>query len=105
MRVALSAEVLPPSADARGSELRGVAVDPDVDPALVACEVEHPVGDRVPEILVLEVVRANLNGLAVALKLPANRLEIPDPNSMRRTPDRTRGGASVAVWSRGRARM
>lgn len=57
MREALLAQALPPAVDARGGELCGVTVDTDVDPALVVLQVIDPVGDRVPQILVLEVVR------------------------------------------------
>jgi hypothetical protein len=41
-------------------------------------QVVDAVWDRVPEILVLEVMRANLDGLVLGLKFPADRLEIPD---------------------------
>ncbi len=41
-------------------------------------DVEHAVGDRVPEILVLEVVAANLDRPARRLVLPPERLEVPD---------------------------
>ena len=61
--VALAAEVLPPAADRGDGELGGVVVDPDADPALVVGEVVDPVGDRLAELLVEEVVtRTGIGG-------------------------------------------
>ena len=62
------------------AQLSGVAIHADVDPALIAGEVEHPIGDRVPEILVLEVVRADQRGLPVA---PARPTALKSPISSR----------------------
>jgi hypothetical protein len=72
------AQVLPPIDDRVDREGRGVAGDPDTDPALIGGQVIDAVGDRVPELLVLEVVPANLDRPAPGLKLAADRLEIAD---------------------------
>jgi hypothetical protein len=71
-------EVLPPADDRVDGELGGIAGDPDRHPPLIGHQVIDAVGDRVPELLVLEVVAANLDRLALGLELPANRLEITD---------------------------
>ena len=55
VRVAGLAEVLPPADDRVDGELGGLAGDADADPPLVGGEVIDAVGDRVPELLVLEV--------------------------------------------------
>jgi hypothetical protein len=78
LRVALLTKMLPPVLDRGGRELGGVAVDADVDPALVAGEIEDPVGDRVSQLLVREVVRAHLDRAALGRQLAADGLEIPD---------------------------
>ena len=57
-------------------------VDPDVDPSLVRSKVVDAVGDRVPEQLVHEVVRADLDRPTLRLKLWADSLEIPDELSL-----------------------
>ena len=75
---ALAAEVLPPASDRVDRERGGVVVDPDLDPTLVVGEVVDPVGDRLAEFLVLEVVDADQLGLALRAPLPTAVLEIAD---------------------------
>jgi hypothetical protein len=75
---ALAAEVLPPASDRVDRERGGVVVDPDLDPTLVVGEVVDPVGDRLAELSVLEVVDADQLGLALRAPLPAGVLEIAD---------------------------
>jgi len=57
------------------SRVRG---DPDTDPALISSQAIGNVRDRVPELLVLEVVRADLDRLTLQPELAADSLEIPD---------------------------
>jgi hypothetical protein len=68
--------VLPPVTNRVDSELRGVVVDPDVHPALIGGYVVYPIGDRLAELLVLEVVHAHQLGLALGAPLPSSVLEI-----------------------------
>ena len=82
VRVAVRAEVLPPADDRVDRELGGIAGDPDADPALVRGQVVDAVRDRVPELLVLEVMTADLDRPALGLKLAADRLEIADQLSL-----------------------
>jgi len=76
--VALLAEVFPPAQDRVDRELGGVVVDPDVDPAPVVGEVVDPVGDRLPELLVFEVVAAYQLGFTLRAPLPSRVLEVAD---------------------------
>ncbi len=98
VRVASFAEVLPPRQDRVHGELRGIARDSYADPTLVGGQVIHPIGDRVPELLVLEVMTADLDRPALGLQLPANGLEIADQLSLfgvdadHRLPGRDRSG-------------
>src|SRR3974390_921616 len=78
VRVALFAEVLPPGADRCDRERARVVADTHAHVALCGVDVVHPVGDRVPAVLVLEIVAANLDRPAVGLVLTADRLEITD---------------------------
>jgi hypothetical protein len=59
-------------------ELRGVVIDPDGDPALVARDVVDPVRNGLEERIVDEVV--HVHGLGLALRLPFSSavLELPD---------------------------
>src|SRR5450755_1881980 len=75
--VALLAEVLPPRADRVDREGAGVVGDPDRHHPLVGFDVKHAVRDRVPQILVLEVVSSDLHRPAGRLVLPPDSLEIP----------------------------
>src|SRR5450755_4602506 len=75
--VALLAEVLPPRADRVDREGAGVMGDTNAEHPLVGVDVEHAVRDRVPQILVLEVVAANLHRSPGRLVLPPDSLEIP----------------------------
>ena len=61
VRIALRAEVLPPADDRVDGELGGIAGDPDADPALVRRQIVDAVRDRMSELLVLEVMTANLD--------------------------------------------
>ncbi len=79
------AELHPPADDRADRELRGVAGDPDADPPLVGAEVVDAVGNRVPELLVLEVMPADLDRSARRLKLAADRLEIADQQRSHRS--------------------
>jgi len=54
--VAGLAKVLPPADDRVDRELRRLAGDPDAHPPFIGGEIVDAVGDRVPELLVLEVV-------------------------------------------------
>jgi hypothetical protein len=76
--IALVSEVLPPAADRVDRELGRVVVDADVDVALVELEVVNAVGDRLPELLVLEVVDADELGLALQAPFATCILEIAD---------------------------
>ena len=78
VRVALGSEVLPPGADRVDRELGGVVVDADVDIPLVELEVVDAVGDRLAELLVLEVVDAHELWLALQMPLAPAVLEVAD---------------------------
>src|SRR5450631_13377 len=78
VRVALAPEVLPPRTDRADRERARVVADPDRHHAFVRVNVVDAVRDRVPEILVLEVVAANLDRPPARLPLPPDRLEITD---------------------------
>lgn len=56
--------MLPPGKDRVDREGRGVLDDPDRDPALICDQVIDPVGDRVAQQLVFEVVASDLDRLA-----------------------------------------
>src|ERR1035441_5321662 len=74
--VARTAEVRPPRPDRIDRERARVVGDPDRHHALVGLHVEHAEWDRVPEILVLEIVGADLHRPARRLVLPPDSLEI-----------------------------
>ena len=76
--VTLLAEVLPPHADRVDRERACVMGDTNADHPLVGFDVEHAVRDRVPQILVFEVVAANLDRPPSRLVFPPDSLEIPD---------------------------
>src|SRR5450755_2430777 len=76
--VALLAEVLPPRADRVDRERACVMGDTNADHPLVGFDVEHAVRDRVPQILVLEIMAANLDRPAGRLVFPPGSLEIPE---------------------------
>jgi hypothetical protein len=78
VRVALAAEVLPPRADRVDRERAGVVRDANADHPLVGVDVVHAVGDRVPQLLVLEIVAANLDRPPARFVLSPHCLEIPD---------------------------
>lgn len=69
---------LPPAPDALDGELGGVMIDPDTDPTLVPPQVIDPLGDCLAQPLVLEVLGADLLGLAARPPLPSGIAEIPD---------------------------
>src|SRR5664279_5479868 len=74
--VALPAEVRPPRADRVDRERARVVRDTDRHESLVGLHVEHAEWDRVPEILVLEIVGADLHRPARRLILPPDSLVI-----------------------------
>ena len=59
-------------------ELGGVVVDADADPTLVPAQVIDPLGDGLAQLLVREVLGADLLRLAPAMPLPPGIAEIPD---------------------------
>jgi len=72
-----TAHLLPPPSDAVGRELGGVVVNAHADPSLIVQEVVHAVGDGLTQVLVQEVVNANVLGPALRPPLGAGILEIP----------------------------
>src|SRR5437588_7717302 len=82
VRIALFAELRPPVEDRVHGKRGRVARDPDRDPTFVGDQVIDAVGDRVPELLVLEVVGADLNRLAFRLEFASDGLEIADQLSL-----------------------
>jgi hypothetical protein len=68
----------PPAGDRRDRELRGVGVDPDADPALVQRDVIYAVGVDLAELLVLEVVHAHLDRVALGAPLTPTVAKVAD---------------------------
>jgi hypothetical protein len=77
-RVAGLAQVLPPLPQGGHGELRRVVVDPDTHPADVLGHVIDPVGDRLAQGRVREIVDPHRLGFVSRLPLAAPGLEIPD---------------------------
>ena len=77
-RYRLAPHLAPPAADRLGREPRRVVVNAHADPALVASYFVDAVGDRLAQLLVHEVVDADLFGLAAGALLPSAVLEISD---------------------------
>src|SRR5207249_1322013 len=63
LRKARRAHLLPPAANAGCGELSRVVIDAYADPALIASEVVHSVGDCFAEFLVRKVMHLDLLGL------------------------------------------
>jgi hypothetical protein len=74
----LRSHLLPPTAQRLRSELGGVVIDPHAHPALVPREIVDPPGDRSPQLLVFEIIHADLFGSPLRLPFLARILEIPD---------------------------
>jgi hypothetical protein len=66
----------PPLAQGFHGELGGVMVHADADPSLVPEDVEDPIGERLPEFLIREVLAANQLGVAPSAPLLASVLEV-----------------------------
>jgi len=64
----LLTEVLPPGRDRRDRELRGVGVDADADIALVQTQVVDAVRVDLAERLVLEILGADFDRLALGAR-------------------------------------
>ena len=77
-RIDRRTHLLPPPPDARPGELRRVMVGPDADPALVPPQVIDPLGDPLAQLLVWEVLRADLLRRVAAMPLPPRMAKIPD---------------------------
>src|SRR6266511_2515093 len=76
----VATHVLPPPANRVDRKARGVVVDPDADPAFVAAQIVHAVGNRlpVPGIANDEVMHANAVRLALSSPCATGILEIAD---------------------------
>ncbi len=76
--VAGTPDGVPPAAQCRDGERRGVVVGADGDPAGVGRDVVDAVRDRLAQLLVGEVAHVDLLGLPGRLVLPTAVLELPD---------------------------
>jgi hypothetical protein len=71
LRIAATADLLPPTPQGGDRERRGVMVGPNTDPAAVVAKVVDPVGDRLAHLRVGEVMDVDLLGFARGLPLGA----------------------------------
>jgi hypothetical protein len=78
LRVAATADLLPPTPQRLDRERRGVVVGPDTDPAAVGATIVDPVRDRLAKGGVGEVMEVDLFGLAGGLPLAATVGEAAD---------------------------
>jgi hypothetical protein len=74
----LPAHLPPPTQNARGGELRGVMIDPDADPALVARQVVDPIGNRLAQFLIDKVVHLDLHRFSDGRPFPAGVAKLPN---------------------------
>ena len=77
-RVAGLAHVPPPLSDALHGELGGVAAHSEVDPAFVLADIVNPIGHRLGNFRVREIVRQYFDRIALWTPLPARIFIVPD---------------------------
>lgn len=78
VRITGVSHVAPPTADGVDGEAGGVMRDAHADPALVACEIVNPVGDRFAQFRNQEVVYSDPFGASLRPPFAAWVLEVPD---------------------------
>src|SRR5258708_6114802 len=75
-RKTLATHIFIPAPDAVGCEIGGVMIDADADPALIVGHVVDTVGNGLAQLLVLEIMDANLLGSTLGPPCLARILEI-----------------------------
>ena len=85
----------PPQQDAAGRELGRIMVDSDANPALVVEHIVNAVGDCLAQVLVLEVMHADLLRVVFRPPLPPGVLEIAPPTPSSWCPLRLLAGRNV----------
>jgi len=74
--ISLATHALPPASYRLHGKLRGVVIDPNVDPTSVCLQVVHAVRNCLAQFVVLEVVHAYLRWLALRMLLSPCVLEV-----------------------------